>query len=220
MNYSQEPRQVLAKGVRALRHDSIVVLMKQPRISTLGGIAASDYGCMVDNLGIPHRAKESYRRLMDAGNSALPAMRNGLRHDRDEVRVACCRLLDHFMDVTALPRLIDNLKHTNPRVRGAAMHALACDRCKEGACRPAEKEVLPIALDMLLHDPHRQVRQMAADLLGPSVHRSADVLEALEIAHESDRNATVRKVAGWWVPGGVRHTKTLKKERPGRQLSA
>ena len=210
----------MAKGVRSLHRDARAVLMKRPRISTLGGIAASDYGCMVDNLGIPHRAKESYRRLMDAGNSALPAMRNGLRHDRDEVRVACCRLLDHFMDVTALPRLIDNLKHPNPRVRGAAMHALACDRCKEGACRPAEKEVLPIAIDMLLHDPHRQVRQMAADLLGPSVHRSEDVLEALEIAHESDRNATVRKVAGWWVPGGVRHTKTLKKERPGRQLSA
>ena len=180
----------------------------------------SDYGCMVDNLGITHRAKESYRRLMDAGNSALPAMRDGLRHDKDEVRVACCRLLDHFMDVTALPRLIDNLKHPNPRVRGAAMHALACDRCKEGACRPAENEVLPIAVDMLLHDPHRTVRQMAADLLGPSVHRSVDVLVALEIAHESDRDATVRKVAGWWVPGGARHTKTLKKERPGLQLSA
>ena len=147
-------------------------------------------------------------------------MRDGLLHDNDEVRVACCRLLDRFMDVTALPRLIDNLKHPNPRVRGASMHALACDRCKQGTCRPAEKEVLPIALDMLLHDRHHKVRQMAADLLGPSVHRSTDVLEALVVAHESDKDPTVRKVAGWWIPGGVRYTKTLKKERSAVRRTA
>ena len=100
------------------------------------------------------------------------------------------------------------------------MHALACDRCKKGACRPAEEEVLPIALDMLLNDPDRMVRKMAADLLGPSVHRSRDVSDALVVAHASDKDPTVRKVAGWWVPGGVRHTKTLKRERPGLQVSA
>ena len=194
--------------------------MKRLRISTLGGIAPRDYGALVDSLGVRHRAKESFRRLMLAGHSALPAMRKGLVHDNDDVRIACCRLLDHFMDVKALPRLIENLKHPSPNVRGAAMHALACDRCKEGACRPAEEKVLPIAIDMLLDDPHRRVRQMAADLLGPSVHRSPDVLGALVKANSSDTSPTVRKIAGWWIPGGVRYTKTLKKERSDLQLSA
>ncbi|SUZ90818.1 uncharacterized protein METZ01_LOCUS43672 [marine metagenome] len=200
--------------------ESQMFLMRSCRISTLGGIAPTDYGCIVESLAIPHRAKESFRRLMDTGAAALPAMRDGLLHNDDDVRIACCRLLDHFMDIEALPRLIDNLKHSNPHVRGAAMHALACDRCKKGACRPAEKEVLPIALDMLLNDPDRMVRKMAADLLGPSVHRNGDVSEALVLAHASDKDPTVRKVAGWWVPGGVRHTKTLKRDRSGLQVSA
>jgi len=194
--------------------------MPSPRISTLGAIAPGDYDRIVDSLAITHRAKESFRNLMNTGTAALPAMRDGLLHENDKVRIACCRLLDHFMDVEALPRLIDNLKHANPGVRGAAMHALACDRCKKGACRPAEEEVLPIALDMLLNDPDRMVRKMAADLLGPSVHRSRDVSDALVVAHASDKDPTVRKVAGWWVPGGVRHTKTLKRERPGLHVSA
>ena len=194
--------------------------MKRRRISTLGGIAPRDYATLVDSLGVRHRAKESFRRLLLAGHSALSAMRVGLVHDNDDVRIACCRLLDHFMDAKALPRLIENLKHPSPNVRGAAMHALACDRCKEGACRPAEEKVLPIAIDMLVNDPHRRVRQMAADLLGPSVHRSPDVLDALVKAHGSDKSPTVRKIAGWWIPGGARYTKTLKKERPRLQLSA
>jgi hypothetical protein len=47
-------------------------------------------------------------------------------------------VLDHHMDEAALPDLIENLHHENEMVRAWAMHALACDRCKEGSCRPAK----------------------------------------------------------------------------------
>jgi len=87
-------------------------------------------------------------------------------------------------------------------VRAWAMHALACDRCKEGTCRPGEDEVLPIAAQMLIQDESRRVRQMAAGVLGPSVHRHPDVLRALEYARDHDPHPVVRKIAGWYTPGG------------------
>ena len=194
--------------------------MKRACISTLDGIARCDYDALVNSLGVSHRAKESFRSLMLPGHTALSAMRDGPAHDNDGVRIACCRLLDHFMDIEALPRLIENLIHSSPGVRGAAMHALACDRCEDGTSRPAEENVLPIAIDMLLNDPDRRVRQMAADILGPSVHRSSDALCALVKAHSSEKSPTVRKIAGWWIPGAVRYVRTLKKERPDLRLSA
>ena len=82
------------------------------------------------------------------------------------------------------------------------MHALACDKCKEGVCRPGEGEVLPIAVRMLLNDNSRRVRQMAAGLVGESVHRSADALNALLYAREHDPHPVVRKIARWYTPGG------------------
>ena len=55
---------------------------------------------------------------------------------------------------------------------------------------------------MLARDPDRYVRAHAAHALGPAVHRRRDALEALEVAHERDVDPLVRKVAGWYRPGG------------------
>ncbi len=161
-----------------------------------------DLSRLVEFLGVKHRAKDALRRLMIAGSSATPAVRRGLRHPDPAVRVGCCKVLDHHMDEAALPELIENLQHGNAAVRAWAMHALACDRCKEGACRPGEDEVIPIATRMLVEDESRRVRQMAAGLLGPSVHRRKDVLRALEHARDRDAHPVVRKIARWYTPGG------------------
>lgn len=168
----------------------------------LSGNATSDFDCLVENLGVKHRAKGALRRLMDAGAPATPALRQGLRHLDPAVRVGCCQVLDHFLDEAALPELVENLEHPSAAVRAWAMHALACDRCKEGACRPGEDEVIPIATRMLISDDSRRVRQMAAGLLGPSVHRRPDVLRALEYARDHDPHPVVRKIARWYAPGG------------------
>src|SRR5438445_8792241 len=103
---------------------------------------------------------------MAAGMGATPALRRGLRHASPDVRVGCCVVLDHFMDDSALPDLIANLEHDVASVRSWALHALACDRCKEeGACRPGEQDVVPIAIRMLAEDPSPGVRKQAAGML-------------------------------------------------------
>lgn len=161
-----------------------------------------DYHRFVEDLAIRHRAKHALRSLMAAGSLATPVVTAGLRHPDPEVRIGCCMVLDHHMDDAALPELIENLHHENERVRAWAMHALACDRCKEGTCRPGEDQVIPLAVRMLLEDDSRHVRQMAAGLLGPSVHRHPDVLHALEYARDHDPHPVVRKIARWYTPGG------------------
>jgi len=161
-----------------------------------------DYRRFVEDLAVKHRAKHSLRCLMGAGSMATPALLEGLRHPEPAVRIGCCQVLDHYLDPAALPELINNLHHENEMVRAWAMHALACDRCKEGTCRPDEEEVLPIATQMLMQDESRRVRQMAAGVLGPSVHRHPDVLRALEYARDHDSHPVVRKIAGWYTPGG------------------
>jgi HEAT repeat protein len=159
----------------------------------------------VEELGIAHRAQAALRGLMDAGPRATPLVRQGLQHPNPDVRVGCCKVLDHFLDESALPELIENLAHPDEEVRSWALHALACDKCKEGVCRPGEADVIPIAVQMLLTDQSRRVRQMAAGLLGPSVHRRPDVLQALEQARQQDEHPVVRKIASWFTPGGPRY---------------
>jgi len=161
-----------------------------------------DYYRWVEDLAVKHRAKQALRGLMAAGSLVTSALLEGLRHPEPAVRIGCCQVLDHHMDEAALPELLENLYHENEMVRAWAMHALACDRCKEGTCRPGEDQVLPIAAQMLIEDESRRVRQMAAGVLGPSVHRRPDVLRALEYARDHDPHPVVRKIAGWYTPGG------------------
>lgn len=158
-------------------------------------------------LASPHRRKVALRKLMAAGRAGTPVVRSGLGHADPEVRIACCKILDHFMDEEALPELVANVRDPHPGVRAWAIHALACDRCKEGVCRPGEDDVIPMVVDALRNDVDRSVRQQAAGLLGPAVKRSEAARAAIEYAHAHDPHPAVRKVAGWWVPGGPRYRK-------------
>jgi hypothetical protein len=169
---------------------------------THSDVELDDYRRLVEDLAIKHRAQESERRLMAAGSLALSALREGLSHPEPAVRVGCCRVLDHHMDESVVPELIENLRHEDEMVRTWALHALACERCKEGTCRPGEDQVIPIAVQMLIEDESRRVRAMAAGMIGPSVHRHPQVLSALEYAREHDPHPVVRNIARWYTPGG------------------
>lgn len=173
----------------------------------LTGVTLEDAVAM---LADSHRRSVAIGKLLRAGREATPAVRRGLQHDDPEVRIACCKILDHFMDEAALPELKANVNHPHPGVRSWAIHALACDRCKEGACRPGEDDVIPLVVRALRQDPDRHVRAQAAGMLGPSVLRSRVALGAIEQAHREDPHPAVRKVAGWWVPGGPRYQKLLR----------
>lgn len=165
----------------------------------------------VDQLAIAHRAQRAYWHLRLTGPTALPAVRRGLRHEHDEVRRLCCVLLDHLADEESFADLIAMLDDPAPPVRLHALHALACDRCKQGDCRPDAREVLPRALHVLARDPDPHTRAMAVEVVGLWVHTDAASEAALVKAHAEDPSPAVRKKAGWYAPGGAVYRRTRPK---------
>jgi HEAT repeat protein len=156
------------------------------------GVSAEEMAAFarwVEELGIAHRAQAALRGLMDAGPRATLIVRQGLQHPNPEVRVGCCKVLDHFLDESALPELIENLAHPDEEVRSWALHALACDKCKEGVCRPGEADVIPLAVEMLLTDRSRRVRQMAAGRTGAPTRRTPSRAQDCRLVHS--RRATL-----------------------------
>jgi len=170
---------------------------------------------LINQLGVRHRASTAYRTLFAMGFAVAPAAREGLRHQNAAVRYYCCALLDHFLVPEALGDLIGILRDPDPLVRQSALHTLACDRCKQGACRPAEAEVLPEALRMLNEDGDPHVRAMAIEVVGQYVHSNPIAERALVDANRNDSSPAVRKKAGWYIPGGPIHTRTT--PRPARK---
>ena len=85
--------------------------------------------------------------------------------------------------------------------RTRALHALACDNCKQGSCRPAEGEIVRAATQAL-EDLDARVRAAAVAALGPAARRQESVVASLlrVIAHDPDPG--IRKIARWHVPGG------------------
>lgn len=167
---------------------------------------------IIEDLAFPYKASDTYRALLDLGIQALPDVRAGLRHQDPDVRLHCCRFLDRYLSPDTLSDLMDMLDDGDERVRCSALHTLACDRCKEGTCRPAEAAVLPKAMKLLAGDPKAHVRAMAIEVVGQFVHTNALAAAAISAARQDDENATVRKKAGWYLPGGPIHRRT--KPRP------
>jgi HEAT repeat protein len=164
---------------------------------------------LIAQLAIDHHAKAAYYKLFDMGFEVVPVAREGLHHKNASVRYYCCSLLDHFLIPEALQDLMGMVHDPDPDVRTMALHTLACDRCKEGDCRPAEADVLPQALQILKNDKDAHVRAMAIEVIGQYVHTNKRAEEALIEAKKGDSSPTVRKKAGWYAPGGPIHTRTL-----------
>jgi HEAT repeat protein len=172
----------------------------------------SELDDLVAQLATTHRAQGAYRHLVLSGAPALPAVRRGLNHDNAAVRFHCVKALDHLVDEGSFPELIRMLRDDDWRVRQSALHALACDRCKENACRPEIGAVLPPAIRLLESDPNKYVRAMAVEVVGRWVHTDALAAMAIITARDSDSEPSVRKKAGWYAPGGPIHRRT----RPSR----
>ena len=168
---------------------------------------------LVRKLAIPHHARGAHRTLLRNGLAALPAVREGLRHDSADVRYWCCQFLDHFLVPEAMNDLIGMLDDPDSRVRCSALHTLSCDRCKGGSCRPEEAKVLPRAITLVADDPDPHVRAHAIGLVGRWVHTNADIEALLCSAMKSDPSPAVRKKASWLVPGGTIYQRTAPKAR-------
>lgn len=169
---------------------------------------------LVDALADPHRCFQAYQMLLRSGAAASVASRDGLRHPDAQVREYCCRVLDQLMDADSGAALIDALDDPAERVRFAAAHALACERCKAGDWRPPAASVLPRALALLAGDDSAHVRTIAVELVGLWVHSHPAACSAIERAAAADPAASVRKKATWYAPGGTIYRRT--KPRPHR----
>lgn len=115
------------------------------------------------------------------------------------IRRQCVNLLDHLVDEDSLGALVDSLEDHDPEVRARALHALACDRCKDGACRPAEELWVPHALE-LLHHPDPDLRAAAIDALGKVVSRRPEAATALALAADNEVDKGLRGRARRHVP--------------------
>src|SRR5258708_35473819 len=131
-----------------------------------GDLTAED---LVDAMSDPRRCFQAYQRLLRLGPAASAAARRGLRHASAQAREYCCLVLDRLMDAESAAALIEALDDPAERVRLAAAHALACERCKEGTWRPSAASVLPRAISLLSSDESAQARSMAVELGSPRV---------------------------------------------------
>jgi HEAT repeat protein len=163
---------------------------------------------LVGYLADPHRRTLAYRQLLQLGAGAGDAVRLGLRHPDPQVRAQCCRVLDHVMDAASAPALMAALEDPAQEVRIQALHALACDRCKEGSWHPPAEVVLPAALKVLRDDPSARVRAMAAELVAAWADTHPAAAAALAMAATADCSTSVRKKASWYLPGGSIHRRT------------
>jgi HEAT repeat protein len=173
------------------------------------GFTRTDNQALVSCLGDPHRAVAAYHELLRRGTDAVGAIRAGLQHENPAVREGCCRLIDHLVDTDSMDQLIAMADDPDARVRIAAFHALACDRCKGGTCAPGADEVLEPALRHLASDLDAHVRAMAAELAGKFVHTDSRAVTALETARAQDPSPAVRKKAGWFTPRGTIYQRTI-----------
>jgi HEAT repeat protein len=171
--------------------------------------APEDFDRCVAQLVDPARARSAYWTLVAGGPAALPAVRAGLGHESGAVRAQCAEVLDRLVDEESYPLLVACLADPEPRVRVNALHALACDRCKQSApCRPDRAAVLPPAVRCLRHDPDKYVRAMAVEVVGHWAHSDDSATAALVEACERDPEPMVRKKAGWYAPGGPIYRRT------------
>jgi HEAT repeat protein len=156
--------------------------------------APRDFDGWVAQLAHSQRRQEAKLFLRQAGAPALPAVRRGMQHPNAMVRRLCASLLDFLADEAAFVDLVAALDDDDPGVLKRALHALACDQCKENECRPGEELFVPRALE-LLHDANPDVRASAIDTLGKVAPRRADVVAALADVADRDPDRGLRGMA-------------------------
>jgi HEAT repeat protein len=172
------------------------------------GFVRTDNEALVCCLGDPQRAVAAYHELLRRAAGAVGVIRAGLQHENPAVREGCCRLLDHLVDADSMGPLIAMADDPDARVRTAAFHALACDRCKGDTCAPGAGQVLEPALRHLACDPDAHVRARAAELVGKFVHADGRAVTVLETSRAHDPSPVVRKKAAWFAPGGTIYQRT------------
>jgi HEAT repeat protein len=160
--------------------------------------AGGDFDGWVRLLAVDSYRQRARRHLFRSGVATVPALRRGLHHEDATVRRVSAALLDHVVDEAALPDLVAALDDPDPAVLKSALHSLACDACKDNACRPGDDLFVPRAIELLDH-PHPGVRASAIDALARVARRTPGIdspaAAALARVERQERIAGLRSVA-------------------------
>jgi HEAT repeat protein len=138
---------------------------------------------------------EAYQALVSLGAAALPALREGLRNEDWQVRRWCAICLDQVADADALRDLVPLLRDPKSKVRLWAVHALACDHCKDDVRCPVD--VVPLLIERIETDDSIRVRRMAVIMLTTDFAdaRAVPVLERI-LGNESDKKLLLHAEGG------------------------
>lgn len=139
----------------------------------------------------------AYQDLLDIGRPALPAVRDGLKHEHWQVRRWCAMVLDRIADSESLRMLIPLLDDSHRLVRLWAVHSIACDQCKEGA-NPID--VVPLLIRRMRADRSVRVRRMAAAMLA-SHHSDPRAFRAFRLLLDGNADPKVQLHARFGLRG-------------------
>ena len=159
-----------------------------------GAPAGNDFDGWVARLAHPSKHQEAKLHLRFSGAAALPAVRRGAQHANPRVRATCVALLDFLVDDESVGDLVAALDDPDPDVVGRALHALACDHCKQNECLPGEELWVERALEFT-RDANPDLRARAIDALAKVARRRPDVAAALAESASSDPDAGIRNLA-------------------------
>jgi HEAT repeat protein len=153
-----------------------------------------DPAALVTQFSDSTRRMETLSHLEALGETALPAVRAGLKHSDWHVRHWCAIYFDRGADAESLLELVPLLRDPEPQVRLWAIHSISCEHCKDYAC---PIDVVPLLIERAELDPVTRVRKMAVAMLGslPPDPRIPAAL-ARVLARESDRKLRLHATIG------------------------
>lgn len=138
---------------------------------------------------------DALAELRTIGESAAPAILEGLSHPDWRVRRASAIFVDH----EPVPELIERLRlalyDPKAKVRMWAVHSLACEPCKPGG-NPLDP--VPPIVRRLHEDKAVRVRRMAMNML---IQRPPErrITRAVRQALAVEQDARIQRAGRWWL---------------------
>ena len=135
----------------------------------------------------------AWSRLLEIGPEARDAVLEGLRDASWQVRRWCALWLDHHADPESLQALVPLLTDPKSQVRLFALHALSCDRCKEGE---SPIDAVPLLIERIQSDESIRVRRHAVCMLAFQ-HAHPHLEGFFQQLLDTETDPKLHKHAGW-----------------------